>query len=197
MVSTAFLAGLVALLVTPGPTNTLLLVAGATGAPRLAPRLLGAEATAYLTAVMLLGFVFQPVVAAEPSLALGLQLVAAVYLLYAAWRMWDRPLSLAASMAAPVTPRMIAMTTLLNPKTLIITFGLMPAGWNGEASLAFTHLALLTMTVPLIGGLWFLAGHLGAMKAGPRTMQAIVPRVSALILTGFAVLLARSALAGQ
>lgn len=196
MVSTAFLAGLVALLVTPGPTNTLLLVAGATGAPRAAPWLLGAEALAYLMAVTLLGFALQPLIAAEPGLALGLQFLAALYLLHAAWRMWRRPLSLAASQASPVTPRMIATTTLLNPKTLIIAFGLMPAGWNMQAPVALAHLALLAIMVPLIGGIWFLAGQLGAMKASPRTTQAIVPRFSALILTGFAVLLARSALAG-
>ncbi len=195
MVSTAFFVGLVALLVTPGPTNTLLLVAGATGAPRVAPWLLGAEAMAYLTAVTLQRFALQPVIAAEPNLAIGLQLVAALYLLHAAWRMWHRPHALTASTTAPVTPQMIATTTLLNPKTLIIAFGLMPVGWNEEASLAFTHLALLAVTVPLIGGLWFLAGHLGAMKASPRTTQAIVPRFSAVILTGFALLLARSAFA--
>lgn len=196
MVSAAFLVGLVVLLVTPGPTNTMLLLAGATGGPRLAPWLLGAEALAYLVAVTLLGFALQPLLAAEPGLAIGLQLVAALYLLNAAWRMWHRPLSLAASTAVLVTPQMIATTTLLNPKTLIIAFGLMPAGWNGQASLAFTHLALLAVTVPLVGGLWFLAGHLGAMRASLRTTQAMVPRFSALVLTGFAVLLARSALTG-
>jgi threonine/homoserine/homoserine lactone efflux protein len=196
MVSTTFLAGLVMLLATPGPTNTLLFVAGATGAPRLAPWLLGAEAMAYLAAVTLLGFALQPVIAAEPRLALGLQLLAASYLLHAAWRMWHRPLLLAASTVAPVTPRMIAATTLLNPKTLIIAFGLMPAGWNMSISVAVAHLALLAVLVPLVGGLWFLAGHLGSLKASARTTQAIVPRFSALVLTGFAVLLARSALAG-
>ena len=196
MVSIAFLAGLVALLVTPGPTNTLLFVAGASGALRLAPWLLGAEALAYLLAVTLLGFALQPVLAAEPGLTLGLQLLAALYLLHAAWRMWHRPLSLAASTAAPVTPRMIATTTMLNPKTLIIAFGMMPAGWNGQASLAFAHLAVLAVTVPLVGGLWVLVGHLGSRKTSPRTTQTIVPRFWALVLTGFAVLLARSALAG-
>jgi threonine/homoserine/homoserine lactone efflux protein len=151
---------------------------------------------AYLLAVTLLGFALQPVLAAEPGLALGLQLLAASYLLHAAWRIWHRPLSLAALTAAPVTPRMIAVTTLLNPKTLIIAFGLMPAGWNAQPALALTHLMLPAVTVPLIGGLWLLAGHLGAMKASPRATHAIVPRFSALILTGFAVLLARYALAG-
>jgi len=195
MVSTASLAGLVALLVTPGPTNTLLLVAGATGPPCAAPWLLGAEAIACLLAVRLLGFALQPVLAAEPGLALGLQLLAASYLLHAAWRMWHRPLSLAALTAAPFTPRMIAVTTLLNPKTLIIALGLMPAGWNAQPALAFTHLTLLAVTISLIGGLWSLAGHRGAMKASPRTTQAIVPRCSAVMLTGFALLLARSAFA--
>lgn len=196
MISTAFLVGLVVLLVTPGPTNTLLFVAGATGPARLAPRLLGAEAAAYLTAVTLLGLALQPVLAAEPSIVLGLQLFAAAYLLNAAWRMWHRPLRLTASATRPVTPRMIATTTLLNPKTLIIAFGLMPAGWNLHATLALVHLGLLALIVPIVGGLWFLTGHLGALKASPRTTQAIVPRCSAVILAGFALLLARSAFAG-
>ncbi|MCX7325990.1 MAG: hypothetical protein NTZ14_16550 [Hyphomicrobiales bacterium] len=195
MVSTAFLAGLVALLVTRGPTNTLLLVAGATGPPRAAPWRLGAEAIAYRLAVTLPGFALQPVLAAEPGLAPGVQVLAASYRLHAAWRMWHRPLSPAALTAAPVTPGMIAVMTLLNPKIPMIAFGLMPAGWNAQPTLAFTPLTLLAMTVSLIGGLWSLAGHRGAMKASPRTTQAIVPRCSAVMLTGFASLLARSAFA--
>lgn len=193
MVSGVFILGLAALLFAPGPTNTLLCAAGATGGLRAAPRLLGAEALAYAVSVMALGLALQPLIAWEPRLAVALQGAAALFLLKAAWSLWQGGARLAAP--AAVSARMVGVATLLNPKGLVIAFGLMPEGWSGDPAMALAHLAALMAMTPLIGGAWMLAGRLGAAAAGPAAARA-APRVSAVALLVFAALLARSAMAG-
>lgn len=193
MVSGVFILGLAALLFAPGPTNTLLCAAGAAGGMRAAPRLLGAEALAYAASVMTLGLALQPLIAWEPRLAAALQGAAALFLLKAAWSLWRRGGRVAVPCA--VTPRLVGLATLLNPKGLVIAFGLMPEGWSADPATMFAHMAALMAMTPLIGGAWMLAGRLGAAAAGPAAARA-APRVSAMALLVFAALLARSAMAG-
>ena len=66
---TVFALAVLAVLATPGPTNTLMAVAGATLGLRKGLRLIPAEVAGYLTSISLLIFVFQPVVAALPVAA--------------------------------------------------------------------------------------------------------------------------------
>ncbi len=110
----AFEAALVALLLTPGPTNTLLFTAGLAEGPRSAFRLLGAELLAYLCAVLAYGFVLQPLLLSHPALTAALRITAALYLLLAAAKLWRSQTQLVT--ARMVTPSMVASATLLNPK---------------------------------------------------------------------------------
>ena len=198
MISGAFLLGLVLLLATPGPTNTLLALAGATQAPDkavrlLLPRLLFAELAGYLSAVLLLGALMHVVGDGIALIRPALQAAAALYLALAALRMWRARGDMAAG--AAVAPRQILATTLLNPKTLIIALVLMPAGWSGQGAVAATHLAAMALVIPLAGGAWFLGGRGLARAAGSRLRRAI-PRASAVLLGLFAMVLAGRALAG-
>ena len=150
MISGAFLLGLVLLLATPGPTNTLLALAGATQAPDkavrlLLPRLLFAELAGYLSAVLLLGALMHVVGDGIALIRPALQAAAALYLALAALRMWRARGDMAAG--AAVAPRQILATTLLNPKTLIIALVLMPAGWSGQGAVAATHLAAMALAL--------------------------------------------------
>ncbi|HEV2553220.1 MAG TPA: hypothetical protein VGV17_05595 [Bosea sp. (in: a-proteobacteria)] len=198
MISGAFLLGLVLLLATPGPTNTLLALAGATqppdGAGRiLLPRLLLAELVGYLSAVLVLGVLMRAVGDGIEAIRPALHSAAALYLALAAVRMWRARGEVAAG--AVVAPRQILATTLLNPKTLIIALVLMPAGWSGQGVVAATHLAAMALMIPLAGGAWFLGGRGLARAAGSRLRRAI-PRASAVLLGLFAMVLAGRALAG-
>lgn len=198
MISGAFLLGLVLLLATPGPTNTLLALAGATQAPDkagrfLLPRLLLAELAGYLSAVLLLGALMHVVGDGIEMIRPALQAAAALYLALAAMRMWRARGEVAAG--AAVAPSQIFATTLLNPKTLIIALVLMPAGWSGQGAVAAAHLAAMALVIPLAGGAWFLGGRGLARAAGSRLRRAI-PRASAVLLSLFAMVLAGRALAG-
>jgi hypothetical protein len=94
-----------------------------------------------------------------------------------------------------VTGRVVFTTTLRNSKSLVIAFGLMPAGWTLSLATALTYLATMASIIPVIGGLWMLAGRLGTLSLGPIVARG-APRVSAMAIRMFAILLARSALAG-
>lgn len=194
MITTSFLAGLVLLLIVPGPTNTLLATAGATTGLSSAFRLLAAEMLAYLIAVVLLGYALAPLLAQVPRLSTGLQVAASLYLVGTAFRLWRADPG--RTPRDVVTGRLVFTTTLLNPKSLVIAFGLMPAGWTLGLPTALPHLALMALIIPAIGGLWLLAGRLGTLGMGPGIARS-APRVSAMALALFAILLARAAIAGD
>jgi len=193
MVSGGFLIGLVLLLATPGPTNTLLALAGATAPPRAAPLLLFAELSAYLAAVIFLGAIAAALGAGVEGLRPWMQAAAALYLSWVAGRMWRvRPDS---SGAGEVRPAHVAATTLLNPKTLIIAFVLMPEGWSADAEATARHLLAMSLLIPLAGAAWFAGGRALAAAGGAR-VRGVIPRASALLLGLFAMTLAGRALAG-
>jgi threonine/homoserine/homoserine lactone efflux protein len=193
MVTTGFLLGLVLLLATPGPTNTLLALAGATARARTAPVLLLAELAAYLTAVTGSSLLANLPGAGVDGLRPWMQGAAALYLIVLASRLWRSRAE--ATGGGEVGPIRVAATTLLNPKTLIIAFVLLPAGWLADGGVAARHLAAMAVLIPLVGGSWFLAGRLLAAGGGAR-VRGLIPRVSAMMLALFAMALAGRALAG-
>jgi threonine/homoserine/homoserine lactone efflux protein len=143
------LFALALLLVAPGPTNALLMAAGALHGRGKALRLLGAVIGAYLLGVGALGLLLAPVLAAEPQLAAIVKVLAAAYLTCLAVRLWRAPL---ADAAAEVSPRALFIATLLNPKGLIIATVVLPAGWAASPGAALPWLTLLLALIPFTGG---------------------------------------------
>lgn len=193
MVSSGFLLGLALLLATPGPTNTLLALAGATARPRAAPVLLLAELGAYLVAVVMLGALVALLGSGMEGLRPWMQAGSALYLLRVAGRMWQSRPDLAG--AGTVRPGQVAATTLLNPKTLIIAFVLMPPGWSTDAAVAAAHLLAMAVLIPIAGAAWFTGGR-GLAAAAGAGFRRLIPRASALLLGLFAMVLAGRAVAG-
>jgi threonine/homoserine/homoserine lactone efflux protein len=193
MVASGFLLGMVLLLATPGPTNTLLALAGATTRPRDAPALLVAELGAYFVAVVVLGVVVALLGAGIERLRSWMQAGAALYLFWVAGRMWRWRPDLPG--AGQVRPHHVATTTLLNPKALIIAFVLMPQGWSADGAVAAAHLLAMSVLIPLAGAAWFVGGRALAAAAGAGRRR-LIPRASALLLGLFAMVLAGRALAG-
>jgi threonine/homoserine/homoserine lactone efflux protein len=169
---------LLALLATPGPTNTLLALAGAQRVRR--PLMLPlVELVAYLATVVPLSIWGQYWLEATPMLRLILTLAAAVWVAVLAVRMWRHAAKAEAQGAAGVTALQVGVTTLLNPKALVFGLVLIPAGPD------------------LVAGLWLFAGlvivvslawlWLGAQLAG--RFQPLVNRGGAVWLGVLAALL--------
>lgn len=185
----AFLVGSLALLATPGPTNTLLAASGAALGVRASLRLIPAELAGYLAATGLLSALAVPLMAQVPVLVPGLKLAAALFLVWSAVRLWRTAgRHAAAGLPPPATPGRVFLTTLLNPKAMVFALVLFP-GLDPR------------QTVPLFCALvgsvafgWILIGAgLGRLGRAPRT-PGRVNRLTAVVLATFALLVTGSAL---
>lgn len=191
----SFAVAVIGLLAVPGPTNTLLATAGATLGARRAYRLLPAEIAGYLVAVGVLTQVLAPLFAGLPAAALVLKGFAAAYLAWLAVRLWRDPrTAIEADGGRTIRLRDVFVTTLLNPKALIFSFVIFPAGRIVDL---LPHLALFSVLVVGCGGAWVTLG--GAIRHSSRSFATsrAVARTGALVLGVFAATFAASALASM
>jgi len=173
---------LMVLLLTPGPTNTLMLMAGVERGWMRSLWLIPVEVAAYLAVIVPLALLAQGLAAQMGVLRPVVAVLAGLWVLYLALRMW-RAESVAGDRAT-VTPARLALTTLLNPKGLIMGLVLLPAA--GSTGAAF---AVLVVAIIVVAAFWAaLGGHMPGAGAG----AAIPPlwrRVAAVWLAGLSVLI--------
>ncbi|WP_114391953.1 LysE family translocator [Oleisolibacter albus] len=188
---TVFLAAIALILLTPGPTNTLLALAGADRGLRRALPLIPAELGGYLLAISAWGLLLAAVSAAAPWLPSALRLLCAAYLVVLALRLWQAGSGLSQN-GPGITPQRLFVATLLNPKGLLFASGLFPAE-------AFVHIQGFLMAALLFASvlvpvalLWigFGAHLLSRAGSGP-----LLHRAAAALLAGFALFLGGSTLA--
>jgi threonine/homoserine/homoserine lactone efflux protein len=176
------------LLAMPGPTNTIVAMAGAVnrGAPPWA--ILSAMVGGYLAVVLLARLALLPVIDAYPWMGVALKAVVVAYLVYAAIMLWRTRISLEGP-SDRIGPRLVLLTTMLNPKGLIFAIAIIPRAHPQLAIYfaAFAGLALIT------GGCWFVAGRTLGALAGSRA--TVLPRLGAVALLGFAGYLLASVVA--
>jgi len=121
---TAYLLATIALLAAPGPSNTLAGVAGAQGGLRRVTLLLPALVAGYLCAVLPLAWAGANLSRAWPALMPALRLVAAAWVLWLAVGLWRT--GPASARAGSVSAARLWLTTLLNPKALVVALALLP-----------------------------------------------------------------------
>lgn len=165
---------LLALLASPGPTNALLAMSGAQGARGLMRPLL--VLAAYLATVTPLTLWGGTMLDTLPQVRTGLTLCAGFWVAALALKLWRTD---HLSLTARVTTAQIGLTTLLNPKALVIGLVLLPKA--ASAPLGLTLFAALLLVVSL---LW---QHLGASL--PQRSRPVVNKGGALWLGLLAVLL--------
>lgn len=177
----AFAASVLLVLITPGPTNTLLMTSGAANGVRRSLSLLAAELVGYnvgivatATAVDALGAVIR-----RPDA--WLKVAAAAYLCFLAVRLWSRA---AEAKRAAVLPREVLITTLLNPKVLIFALVIIPV----RDPHAWRYLAAFSLLLLMAGTSWVVVGATASRLLADRLVR-LIPRMSAAALAVFAVLL--------
>ena len=155
MTLTGFVLAVLALLLAPGPTNTLMAVAGAQGGLGRVLRLLPAELAGYSISILLLAFLGASLLAAFPALESGLKVAAALWIGLLAVKLWTpAPQD---GTAQGVTARQVFVTTLLNPKALVFSLVLLP---SPHAAAFVPRFALFLAMVVGVAVLW---GALGVM----------------------------------
>jgi threonine/homoserine/homoserine lactone efflux protein len=182
-----FALAVLVILGTPGPTNTLLATGGAALGWRRAWRLIPAEMAGYTIAILVLGLLLGPAIAAQPWLARAMRLAVACFLLALAWKLWRRGLAGGARAGEAVTPGQVFLTTLLNPKAIILALGVVPFG---QAPVWPWMLGFLAILAP-VASAWVLFGALLG-RVGGGAGGAWVPRLGAVVIAGFALLLGRA-----
>lgn len=170
MTFTAFLLATALLLLTPGPTNTLLAVAGAERGVARAIRLAGFELSAYLAVTLPLALVSGDLTEHTPLFRAGLTIAAALWVACLAFRLWPRAAHDEARSPAVVTGRVVFVTTLLNPKALIIGLVLLPSGGN-----LWERSAAMGVLVVGVAAVWCSVGQFLAARSGdgPRLARRV------------------------
>ena len=171
---------LLALLITPGPTNAVLALAGAQGGLRAGLRLVPVVLICYLGVVGPLVLWGGVVMASLPLLRPILTGLAALWVARLAYGLWFGG---AVAVAGRVTLRQMAITTLLNPKALIFGLVLIPTVAPG--------LLIFAGLVPLVSALWVGLGAGVLARSG-----GWLTKGSAIWLGLLSVVLAVKALAG-
>lgn len=160
MTLAALLFALVALIAAPGPSNTLMGLAGARDGLSGAARLVPALVAGYLCAVLPVALAGGEVMRAAPQAIVAVRLCAAAWVLLLAVRLWRLPP--ASTAGRGVSARQVWLTTLLNPKALVVALALLPApGAPGFA----TRLALFVAVSAVVAMGWAVIG--ARTTAGP------------------------------
>lgn len=184
-----FVLAALAILCLPGPTNTLLAVGGASVGVKRALHLLLGEEGGYLIAIVAIGLVLKPLIAGSPGVSELLRLLVAGYLIFLAWSLWRRGLNTGVVAGDRlIRLRDVFITTLFNPKALLVALGVIPfSAPHPEYYLAgFLLLAAAAGTGWIVAGA-LLGGATGvARTTGPATL---VPRVGAIAIGAFALVL--------
>jgi threonine/homoserine/homoserine lactone efflux protein len=183
-----FALTVLAILGTPGPTNTLLATAGASDGLRRSLTLIPAEAAGYLIAIAALGYALGPLVAASPALGIGLRVAVGLYLLWMACKLWHGGRSGFAERV--ITPARVFLTTLLNPKAIIFALGVVPFG---QAPVAL-YLAGFTAIVAMVAFGWIGFGTLLGKAASAKGHSRLIPRIGAAAVAAFAMIMLTSPL---
>lgn len=173
-----------ALLLTPGPTNSLMLLAGAERGFAGALRLISAEVLGYLLTILPLALIGASVLEQNLGLRSLVALAAAVWVAVLAIRLWQVPAHRA---EGPVVgAKALFVTTALNPKALIFGLVLLPS----PDRLA-QNLAVFALLVVLVALLWAALGvrlQRGAIR-GPRALF-VFRRAASVWLAAISVTLA-------
>lgn len=181
-----FIFAILALLLTPGPTNTLLALSGAAVGFRRSLPLIPAEVAAYMLVTVPLALVGAELLAQWPEAARLVKFIAAAWVAYLAVKLWR--LNTSDATAGSVTPGRVFITTLLNPKALIIGLTLLPQeNLNGFA----LHAALFAGSIIVVASIWSIGGAI-LHRGQSATLPPVLRRAAACWLGILAIALVSS-----
>ncbi|WP_438750897.1 LysE family translocator [Pararhizobium sp. O133] len=186
-----FIAAVLALLLTPGPTNTLLAVGGASAGFRRSLPLILAEVSGYLLTITPLVTFAGPYLVAHPLAASAIKLCSAAWVLLLAIRLWTTPPATAGTSPSLVTFRQVFITTVLNPKALIFGLVLIP---HGTLTTVLPWLGLFVIMVISAACIWLIAGAAIIYRRRNGQFPPLLARIAASAMLLFAASLAGSSL---
>jgi len=152
-----FVVATFSLLAVPGPTNALLATSGASTGISRSIHLLAAALAGYLTSVAALRLGLGPLMMSVPLAAWILRAAVIIYLVHIASLLWRYRSSSESRDPAPVSFKSVLVTTLLNPKGLVLALVLLPQHPNGSFEL-LPWIATMAVLIVAIGLAWIAMG---------------------------------------
>ncbi len=195
MISWFFVGLVITILLTPGPTNTLLASSGIQSGIRNSLRLIPAEALGYLIAISIWGLIIGTVSKKFPMIPVILKLFSAAYIFYLAVKLW-RTATVQEDFTQPsIRPRELFLATLLNPKALLFATAIFPVFVWQSATAYSAHMLIFLLLILPIAFFWIMIGSVLASNKISWLNQCNMQRTASLVLISFSVPLSYSALA--
>lgn len=180
-----FVLAVLALLATPGPTNTLMAAAGAKKGVGRSLALLAGELGGYFIAITLWIELVGAAAAGQPLVPVVAKFIAAAFLLWSAWKLWTNA-GHADLAQRGITLSQVFVTTLINPKALVFAFAIFPhVGF--VARLPYLGVFAVLVIATAVG--WMALGTVAARSSAELLTSSRVERMTAVALAVFATLL--------
>lgn len=194
MISWLFIGLVITILLTPGPTNTLLASSGIQVGVRKSLRLIPAESIGYLISISIWGLVIGTVSNQFPILPIFLKLLSALYIIFLAIKLW-KTADIEASYNLPtIRARELFCATLLNPKALLFASAIFPGLAWLSLNNYLVHIGMFLILIVPIALFWTFIGSVLASNKVRWLNQSNLQKTASLVLVSFSIPLGYSAL---
>ena len=194
MISWLFIGLVVTILLTPGPTNTLLASSGIQVGVRQSLRLIPAESIGYLISITVWGIIIGTVSSRFPILPIFLKLLSALYIIFLAIKLW-KTADIEASYNLPtIRARELFCATLLNPKALLFASAIFPSSAWLTLNNYLVHIGMFLILIVPIALFWTFIGSILASNKVRWLNQSNLQKTASLVLVSFSIPLGYSAL---
>lgn len=188
------LLAIIAILITPGPTNTLLAASGLNRGVRSSLALIPVELCGYGVSIATWGYLLISLSANFPLLPHVIKFLCALFIIWLAFKMWRTTLAIGEVKSSPVGKRALFMATLLNPKGLLFASAVFPSSTFVDLpSFTGQFLVFSLLLIPIACG-WIAFGALLGSGRVPWLRPDYLQRGAALVLAVFALSIGMSAL---
>lgn len=194
MISWFFIGLVITILLTPGPTNTLLASSGIQVGLRQSLLLIPAEAIGYIIAITAWGMLIGKVSATFPILPTFLKLLSAAYIIFLAIKLWRTANQDVVLNQPTIRPKELLCATLLNPKALLFASAIFPAAAWKSQDIYLAHMGTFMALILPIALFWISVGAMLASKKVNWLSQAKLQRTACVVLVSFAIPISYSAL---
>ncbi|EXB49599.1 MULTISPECIES: LysE family translocator [Acinetobacter] len=194
MISWFFIGLVITILLTPGPTNTLLASSGIQVGLRQSLLLIPAEAVGYIIAITAWGMLIGKVSATFPLLPTFLKLLSAAYIIFLAIKLWRTANQDVVLNQPTIRPKELLCATLLNPKALLFASAIFPAAAWKSQDIYLAHMGTFVALILPIALFWISVGAMLASKKVNWLSQAKLQRTACVVLVSFAIPISYSAL---
>ncbi|MFT4020669.1 MAG: LysE family transporter [Acinetobacter sp.] len=194
MISWIFIGLVMTILLTPGPTNTLLASSGVQVGVRKSLKLIPAEAMGYFIAIgawgMLIGFISKTL----PLLPVIIKLASATYIVFLAIKLWKTAKQDLNMDQPTIGARELFCATLLNPKALLFASAIFPASAWTSLKLYMMHILTFEALIMPIALCWILLGTVLTSNKVQWLNACNLQRTASLVLMTFSVPMSYSAI---